>query len=48
MPLTNGRVHVFTWPEERIEEIAPLLTMVGGEIVHRREDVLRAVETRGG
>ena len=27
---------VFTCPEERIKDLAPVLTMVGGEIVHRR------------
>ena len=40
---------VFTCPRERIKEIAPLLTMVGGEVVYTREDSpLRAVEPRVG
>jgi predicted amidohydrolase YtcJ len=28
---------VFTCPEARIKDIAPVLTMVGGEVVYRRE-----------
>jgi predicted amidohydrolase YtcJ len=28
---------VFTCPEERIKDIAPLLTMIGGEVVYRRD-----------
>jgi len=40
---------VFTCPEERIKEIARLLTMVGGEVVYTRGDSpLRSVEPRGG
>jgi hypothetical protein len=30
---------VFTCREERIKDIVPLLTMIGGEIVHEREAV---------
>jgi len=31
---------VFTCPEERIKDIAPLITMLGGEIVYRRDVVV--------
>jgi predicted amidohydrolase YtcJ len=27
---------VFTCPEDRIKDVVPLLTMIGGEVVHRR------------
>ena len=32
---------VFTCPEERIKDIVPLLTMIGGEVVYERVPVIR-------